>query len=600
MSHPKDCIIYCDSINALEKLLRERPALNGCLILTSSPALLKAHPNSAVSLYSKMSEQDFIEERNLTKKIIKTTFDYLGEINCDELSLVCASKILSSFQIFNKLHALTCHGKFKKLIICKYKDEVTKKTELLNLPLEDFIPSELYEIYEYEEHSPYQFKHDKISFGTRIGKAGIKNIFYRLLIKFYQIFPNVLSHKKIFIYKENDLLMEAAVDLAIRGFSLHYIRPSKDTQNKVIKKELSLSETDQLISDWNKKLDDIYKPFFSKYVHTLLNEEIYSYHLLKERWKESFNLYDKKSIMGVLTNSPSRVDSRSLHTVLKNYKIPLISFQHGVTREISKYHDLVEINFEGNSSDYFITFNKMAEEISKASYYSQATTFTAGTSKRFTNIPRKISSDSKNFVYVSTNLPRGHVSYFMGDHDDCVDSAEEEKVIRNILAKVNTTIDFKPYLFDNRRFPDRDYISKDIEEGKFKNIHLLKDKVDMRYLLNKYEVIITTKATSTVSWPILGNRPTVFLNFDNSSPVAENVKVEFEKSLFFFDIKDEEDYKKVVDFLNLPLNQIKQQWVEKSSERRKLVKKYFSDNLKSGSKNAAKFIKSELNSPKPL
>ena len=399
------------------------------------------------------------------------------------------------------------------------------------------------------------------------------------------------------IYKENDLLMESAVEMFFRGYSLKYIKPGLTKNYSPLTSLLPKEETDLLIKPWLEQLENESKEKFSKYFSSLLNDELNLFLEYKSRWEKAFLTKEKNEIKCVMTNTPNRVDSRALFSVLRDSNIPLISFQHGVTREISKYHDLIEINFEGNTSNYFITFNGEAESISKKSHYSIAQTFAAGTSQRFLNIPKESSRQRKPLVFVSTNLPRGHTSFFMGNYDDYLDTLEEEKIIQNILNRVSKKIDFKPYLFDNRRFPDRDFISCDIENGKYENILLIKEKVDMRYLLNKYEVIITTKATSTVSWPILGNRPTVFLNFKHASPLREEVLEDFKNGIFLFNIENDDDYESVVKFLNLPIEEIKKQWAKKSEFRATLIKKYFSDDLNEGAKKAAKYLSKELSSP---
>ena len=587
-------LILCDSMNALQKLLTDRKDLARRTIISSSPSLLRNNPKNAASLNHNMSPVEFKNQRELTKKIVKKTFHHFRKNRSHSFSLCCASTVLEASKVFSKLYALSLHGPANKYVICKYFDNASKKTELLNFPWENFIPKEKVELYEYSESIPYKFKHDEIGLFNRLMKAGLKNVAYRIFIKLFKAFPFFLSRKKILIYKENDLLMESAVEMVFKGFSLHYIKPSKDSLSKKGSTIINDEDKQLIIKDWLDLLTPELKISFSNYFNNLLSEEIKRFYSFQSRWETTLNRYDLNTIKAVFTNSPNRVDSRSLFSILNELNVPLFSFQHGVTREISKYHDLVEVNFEGNSSHHFITFNKESEKISNCSDYSLAQTFAAGTSQRFTNIPQSTSTEKKPFIYVSTNLPRGYSSFFMGDHDDYEDSLEEEKVIHKILSQTNQNVDFKPYLFDNRRYPDEDFLTKQISKNSISNVSLMAQKIDMRYLLNEYEVIITTKATSTVSWPILGNVPTVFLNFHNSSPLRDEIVEDFQKSIFLFDLKEEKDYRLVVDFLNQPMENIKVAWRAKEEEREKIIKKYFSEDLKFASKNAASYITNQL------
>mgnify|MGYP000379601464 FL=1 len=44
---------------------------------------------------------------------------------------------------------------------------------------------------------------------------------------FYKIFPFIFSHKKVLIHNENELIIETAAALALRGFQLKKLTPLK-------------------------------------------------------------------------------------------------------------------------------------------------------------------------------------------------------------------------------------------------------------------------------------------------------------------------------------------------------------------------------------
>ena len=136
--------IYSDSIEALKNLYLQKPELKDCTILSSSPSVIKKFSPSAISIYSKMSKEDFKKQREITKEIIKNTFDFYRQHQNHEVALSLSSKVIEANNIFKKLYALSLHGELNGLLICKYQDPITKKTEMLNFPWEVFLPNHKY------------------------------------------------------------------------------------------------------------------------------------------------------------------------------------------------------------------------------------------------------------------------------------------------------------------------------------------------------------------------------------------------------------------------------------------------------------------------
>ena len=107
-------------------------------------------------------------------------------------------------------------------------------------------------------------------------------------------------------------------------------------------------------------------------------------------------------------------------------------------------------------------------------------------------------------------------------------------------------------------------------------MELFSKKIDMRYLISNFKILVTTSATSTIGWPVMSNKPVVFINQEKHMPLTNDAYLSFSKGLFVFNDYEKDFYKDLRDFLSLPLNEIERLWVEKQKDREDMIKNYFS------------------------
>ena len=95
-------------------------------------------------------------------------------------------------------------------------------------------------------------------------------------------------------------------------------------------------------------------------------------------------------------------------------------------------------------------------------------------------------------------------------------------------------------------------------------------------------LIITSRATSTLSWCLFSNIPLIFIKYKNQHMVKKKAYNLFKKSLIFFDANSKNFYKNLRDYLSKPLNEIKNDWLKKELARKKLMHEYISTTINSG------------------
>ena len=78
------------------------------------------------------------------------------------------------------------------------------------------------------------------------------------------------------------------------------------------------------------------------------------------------------------------------------------------------------------------------------------------------------------------------------------------------------------------------------------------------------------RATSTLGWCLLANKPLIFINVPYWFELKEDMKKLFQKSTFYFNYSDKNCLSSLKDLLSLPLNEIEKLWKAKEKDRKKL------------------------------
>jgi hypothetical protein len=152
----------------------------------------------------------------------------------------------------------------------------------------------------------------------------------------------------------------------------------------------------------------------------------------------------------------------------------------------------------------------------------------------------------------------------------------EHLLVTKVLGRLPHKVCYKNYPEDNRRYADKDPVLMEVCAQE--NMDLFSRKIDMRYLLSKHRVLVTTVATSTLSWLVMSGKPVVFINQIHNGPLTKNAHSIFSKGLFLFD-NTEGFHERLRNFLSLPIAEIEKLWTQKKGAREKMVKQFFTSSL---------------------
>ena len=150
----------------------------------------------------------------------------------------------------------------------------------------------------------------------------------------------------------------------------------------------------------------------------------------------------------------------------------------------------------------------------------------------------------------------------------------ESDLIKIISTNLNKQVFYKPYPASFNRYEERDPILEEIDS--YKNVHIIKNTKDARYLTGNSRLIICSTASSTVSWAIMSNIPVVFINLPNVAPLKKKLYNILIKGYFYLVTIIKISMRKLRKLLSLNFKDINKIWNEKIIYRKKLIQTYIS------------------------
>ena len=605
-------IIFCDSKEEYERLINLNLNEN-TYIKTISPTLLNLNKKNIHKL-------DLFWSKKLIYKY-QSSINFFGEKiykickNDHKLEHEISLGIVLEVILFQRtLYYLLCisNEDLDKNILHISLNDNNEYGKIINLDwktyLKDFEKFKYYNSnYKYKTFS----KKNKFipSLFTRILFAGNKIILSKFII-FVSKFFNFLFYKKnIYIHQINNSILDLIPIFFFKGYSINFINIKKKTfkNDRYVKGtikpnihfSLDIELTNKIKYELNKRILD-FRPNINKLFLKRINEELIR--LITIRVDTIFSFYEifKKEINFnlkyknfIFTNSPVNNTGLALSKLSTEFKISNFAFQHGVTQEIAEANKEGTILSEINASDIFVSYNNRYVEYNKKikSIYCKGKILVTGMPNRNIALLKKLKKNYRNkkIMFISTNLYKGYFGQIATTYTDFERFKIEKNIIENILGKINHNVKYKFYPEINYRFVDEDPIYDILK--KFRNITTINNKIDMRYLLNKSNIFITCKATSTVTWPLLTNKPTILINIENNCHLLSDVYELFKKGIFIFDYNDVNFSNKLRSFLELPLSEINDLWFNKEKDRMYLIKEIFSTNLLGSEKIFYNFIK---------
>ena len=156
----------------------------------------------------------------------------------------------------------------------------------------------------------------------------------------------------------------------------------------------------------------------------------------------------------------------------------------------------------------------------------------------------------------------------MNDSDLC---DLEMGLVTRVFNQTNMRIDYKPYPAIRQLDPDPVLRAVEGEQ----NLAVVGTHQELRYILHKYRMFITTKATSTVSWLVATGKPLVFIDHYCHARLSEECRLAFSDGFFLFDQLEVDFESRLKTFLQRPFDEILEEWESKSKHRVETINQFF-------------------------
>ncbi len=418
---------------------------------------------------------------------------------------------------------------------------------------------------------------ESVGFWDRQKLGGYEKIGFQLADRFCRYLPSSWSKGDFLLARHNLLLRETALALVAMRYRIWSLEERIPDPEVVSEQELgtirAMVETivreflePVVVANVIPSLIDIFL--------TQLVEAIGRYRSSAEYWRTILSASSDKNFKAVLTNILPISHFAALHTACQEHGLPLIAFQHGVGREISTTGWTIQSTYEGNTADYFYSFNHEAAQISSASHFNKAKNIAAGLPAAYWRCDnyRKPASATPPLIFVSTKLYRGNVNYTVGASTNDYRMAEEEwEIVKNVFSRLPYDLLYKPY--PNARYLDEDPVVEKISS--YPNISVYEFSDDLSFLLPDCRVVIAARATSTIAWCATSGKPFVFIDIPWDKPLRPEARQQFEKAFFVFDASAENFQAELREFLSQPLPDIERKWNEKAGPRRDVIETFF-------------------------
>jgi hypothetical protein len=592
-------VVFCDSMKALKQAYKDGLS-DLAVVKTSSPSMLwekKANIQHVEKRWSVEEKKRFLRT---VKELSENIFDEsLGVNGIGRDAAIVATKSAVTFQrLLYKAACLDENDFLDSRLFIRVGDKDSSVSNSLNSPWDVLLlKNKNFSIVGYQiDADEYNiFNEQKLSKWSRYKLAGMETLFFRLVMKIMPLLPDWLFRRKLLIYRENELIIDIASSLILKGVKVEEFKyPHINNKNipKIDYSELYsviLPIMQKRVRQWVvKPAEEVVMSLFKEHIKKKMETfDQFTHHLKKSI------VVDKNIKTSLMTSAPGNLYGQALSYVCNLRSIPLIAVSHGVTTEISKWHDSVSILFENSVSDAVFYYNRKGSQSQSKSHFDKACHHVVGASSRHIRMKSTSSPSSvlQPIVYISTNLYQGNIGHFGSSNTDYGKAIFEKKIVTKVLGKLPHKVLYKTYPVDNHRYTDLDPVLSDVLNTK--NLDLFTEKIDMRYLISNYRILVTTCATSTLGWAVMSRKPVIFINQRETEPLAVDAYASLSKGLFVFDNADDDFHIKLKDFLSKPVDEIEYLWRNKEVFRKKMIVDYFSAYEGGAGARAAKIIVKE-------
>ena len=424
----------------------------------------------------------------------------------------------------------------------------------------------------------------------RLGRGA--KIAYQLTERFWRRAPITSPRGTYLILRENFLLREAALSLAFRGFGLGWLSSAQGQAE-------TADSDDEIVARISKDalerhIKTFVQPFVWPQLSQLLVERIVRavrrFRASLASWRTSLPHATSGKPRGVLTNMLMLPDTAALHVACRERGIPIFAFQHGTAREIASNNLLISAYFEGNTSDYFLTFSPAAAAVSRQAPYNRAESFAVGLPAMYSRCAtyRRSRSRAPTILFISSTLYAGHYNQMISTRglSDIELARNDVTLVSEVLARIPYRVVLKPYPAIRYLDPDPVIVAAD----RTSNIEVFRARDDVSFLLPDADIVLSARATSSISWGAISGKPFVLIDHPGDNPLVEDARVAFSEAFFVFDRTAPDFVESLRTFLSQPLADIRIRWERKAAAREAALNWYLGRNDAGAGARSADFI----------
>lgn len=579
MENDQKSRLFCDSELVLEKLINSNLVDNKSLVLTRSFKIANNPAVNSVYIDENLNSKTRLEFKRSIKLAETELRNKLCECPYSEAEKIIILQLYNKFQneLLDAMLLSEDYAFDGKTFIAipitgeEEIDEILRPSWLNWLPKKNLTSLEVKVPY-HDERAPRG--NVKATYFDRIKLGGWQAIVWKLAQM--SLLPDfVFKGKNIGIVGQTELLRDVVAESVLNLARPIFIeRPSILNSDWQPDFELALSVIAEVQGCIVKRFSWISSPNLRDkaldiFANKLANE-LGQFKFLKSEWQKYFDNNPKLDL--IFSGYSMGPQALAMAATCNENGIKTVAFQHGITREMLSNADERSILFETSFCDVFVTMNQVSTAITNTLSTNKKQIISKGWPSALARISKQNSKPSSEILFVSTNLYSGHRPNGVPPTSDKHLCILEQGIVEGVLGKINKRVDYKPY--PAIRHLDKDPVIASVRSQK--NMKVVGSHQELRYILPKFKIFVTSRATSTLSWIVATEKPFVFIDHFCHARLSQQAKEDFCKAFFLFDQKDKNFHEELIDFLQQPFCDINSQWKAKSTERQLVVERYFS------------------------
>ena len=561
-------IVFCDSLDALEQA-RASGLPPSVEIRTSSPALLlSGNPNVKSMDAPPERLNDYWNAAGaLSESLFRASFGFDGDH--DRAVIVARTALAMHRKLTSSLTLEDADFTEPRLVL---KPRTSNPQENIDYePLWSVLLRENPHCDIREIHLPSKaVKETPPSLLVRSRFAGWAEFGYSLGIKLWRK-RHTGKQPVILVERVSESVRETAFSLMLKGAKVveldQTVMPAT-IANEALPAPVSAAFQD-FLSEWF--APQVGRAALKNFAETL-GQALGRFEAAKVYWKNRLPDLVPGGRGVILVAFPGKPEVIALGAAGRERGIPLVAFQHGVTRELNAAHKETYCTFENAVSDILFTYNDEAKAISSQIPYARGRVETVGLPNAYGRMNRRFFfGKAKPILYVSTTLLSGNVNFYVGSHSDVGRVEQEVNLVEGVFDALPHEVTVKLYPAPPR-YAEPDLVAQCV--ARCGNVQRLESEIDLRYLVSRYRVLVTSRASSTLSWCLMSGKPLVFINHPDHAPLRDEVRELLSKALFLFDWGTPGMMADLREFLSRPIDVIEAEWAEKSAAREDFLRRY--------------------------